>query len=128
MKKIIVLLSVIVSIATLSGCTKSQEATILPSSGPTGIHGCLGSAGYNWDEELGVCLHGWEIKSTNMTEQENNRRAIKLAVDYIGRQKYLTLLDFWPADCRGCYFLSFKKVVGDTEKIEVEIYNWEIKK
>ncbi len=78
-------------------------------------HGCLGPAGYSWDEELGVCARAWEL-------DDNKKKVVKIAADWLGRQETLTVLEVLAAKCPGCFTIKFEK---EQEKISVNLKNWE---
>ncbi|GAG23697.1 unnamed protein product, partial [marine sediment metagenome] len=46
---------VLVSLVFASGCVEQ------PIGGERDEHGCLGPAGYTWDENVGACLRDWEL-------------------------------------------------------------------
>lgn len=80
-------------------------------------HGCLGPAGYGWDEEVGACIRVWEL-------DENKRRAARIAVDYIGQKEGLIVEEVLVARCLGCFTVIFDVW---QEKVQVNLENWEVK-
>lgn len=54
-------------------------------------HGCLGPAGYSWNENIGACIREWEL---NTSEKE----AAKMAVIHTGQQEGLTVTDVHAID------------------------------
>lgn len=75
--------------------------------GQTDEHGCLGPAGYSWDEEVGACLRVWEIDGVDA------RAAATSAVNKIGRSNGLTVLSVKAHDCAELCF-DVELEVGDT--------------
>lgn len=66
-------------------------------------HGCLGPAGYSWDEELNVCLRSWEV--TDLTD----RAAVKAVNDLVGSINGLTVVAVNEGDCSNCKMVFLEK-------------------
>lgn len=64
--------------------TSGQEQQLI--GGQRDEHGCLGPAGYSWNEEIGVCARQWEL-------DETQKQAAKIAVAKIGQAKGLTVVE-----------------------------------
>ena len=47
-------------------------------------HGCLGPAGYSYDEEIGACIRYWELNP-------EYRQLVQIAVEHLGKDSGLTL-------------------------------------
>lgn len=77
-------------------------------------HGCLGPAGYSWDEEIQACLRTWEL-------DENQRKAAKIAVEYQGPAEGLTLVEVLVARCPGCFTVNLE---NNGERYSVALNNW----
>jgi len=75
-------------------------------------HGCLGPAGYSYDEEIGVCIRSWELSSEQY-------RPVQMAVEYLGREKGLTLDGVIPEQEGDGYLVLLQK--ADSSRVEVEI-------
>ena len=60
-------------------------------------HGCLSPAGYTFVESIGACAREWEIKS------EDKIQAAKIAVEHVGFEKGLTVIDVEVFKCVGCF-------------------------
>lgn len=80
-------------------------------------HGCLGPAGYRWDEEVMACIRTWEL-------DENTKRAARIAVDSVGQKEGLTVVEVLVARCPGCFTVIFDVW---QEKIQVNLENWQVK-
>jgi len=80
-------------------------------------YGCLGVAGYTFDEDINACIRKWEVN-------ENQREAAKMAVDKIGSEKGLTVNEVNVARCPGCFVVEFVKI--DYQRIDVTLENWEV--
>jgi len=83
-------------------------------------YGCLGSAGYSWNEELDICKRGWEFKG------ESEINASKIAINNLKKSrdvKGLTLVQIDLLRCEGCFVVYFDQY---QEKIRVDIIDWEI--
>ena len=60
MKERLFLLAVLL-VVTLTGCITSEEVRTPPIvGGDRDEHGCIGSAGYSWNEEKQECTRPWE--------------------------------------------------------------------
>jgi hypothetical protein len=87
MKKQVILLIIIVlailgaAYIYFGGVPKSATTV----GGQRDAHGCLGPAGYSYDEEIGACARGWELTP-------DIKRAAKIAVDYVGQGYALTVI------------------------------------
>ncbi len=81
-------------------------------------HGCLGTAGYSWNESIGACLREWELDSSQ-------KKAAKIAVDYTGRSYGTTILEVLTARCPGCFSVKIEKGV-DGDIITLYLNNWTI--
>ena len=108
MKKIFLL--VLIAIIFVSGCTQSI-------GGDRDSHGCLGPAGYTFDEDLNVCTRDWELTDSNVIN------AAKIAVKEV-EQYGLTLEQIESYGCEGCYIISLSN--PDYEQITITLENWEV--
>ena len=81
-------------------------------------HGCLGPAGYMWSEEVNACIRGWELN-------ENQRMAAGVAVDDVGYEKGLTIIQVLVARCPGCFMIEIEK--GE-DRIKVTLENFKVVK
>jgi len=59
MNKIIVLVGLL--IFGLAACSSTSKPRLVGAD--RDAHGCIGSAGYSWSEELGQCIRPWEHKN-----------------------------------------------------------------
>jgi len=79
-KEIIVLAALALSITVvISGCTNK------PIDGERNEHGCLGPAGYTWNESIGACVREWEL-------DEEQKRAAGTAVEFVGYEYATTII------------------------------------
>jgi len=93
--------------------SSSEEPLI---GGERDEHGCLGPAGYTWDENVNACLRSWELN-------ENQKEAARIAVEHVGYEKGLTIIEVAVARCIGCFVVEIEK---GKDRIEVTLYNWEV--
>lgn len=71
--------------------------------GGTDEHGCLGPAGFSWDEEISACIRTWEL------EEEEARSAAAVAVDRLGESVGLTVLEVQALECESeCYVVKLE--------------------
>ena len=76
-------------------------------------NGCLGPAGYTFVESIGACARDWEI------EAQDKRQAAKIAVEYVGFKKGLTVSEVKVFKCPGCF-----EVILDRKIISLQ--DWEV--
>ena len=88
-----------------------------PIGGERDEHGCLGPAGYTWDNDIGACIRTWEL------ENENQREAAKIAVEHIGQKKGLMVVEVDVARCPGCFVVQFD-TYGEQSSVSLEY--WEV--
>lgn len=101
--------------------TENEASETNLIGGQTDEHGCLGPAGYAWDSDLQVCLRSWEV-------DESQRKAVGIAVDYLGSLPALTLVRAQSLRCPGCFELEFEFSRGDIKQsLKVEVSSWQVK-
>jgi len=98
--------------ALFMGCIQTEE----PIGGERDEHGCLGPAGYTWDEDTGACVREWEI-------DENQKRAAKIAVAPLSYS--VTVVDVAVARCPGCFSVRLQRN-DNQEELTITLENWEI--
>lgn len=81
--------------------------------------GCLTSAGYSFNEYVGACIKEWELN-------EIRKKVAKIAVDYFGSEKSLTILDVHKSLGEGNFLIKLEKDYGNKRKT-ISIENWKIK-
>lgn len=106
------IVAIILLIVFTAGCTVEK-----PIGGERDEHGCLGPAGYTWNESVGACIREWELK-------DNQREAAKIAVDFIQQNK-LTITEVMVARCPGCFLVKLTNPEYIT--FQVNIDNWGVK-
>jgi len=79
-------------------------------------HGCLGPAGYSWNESINACVREWELNSSDA------RKAAQLAAENL-TAKGLTVLDVEAKNCTGCFNVAFDSL-GPGYFTEIE--NWTV--
>ncbi|MBW2971385.1 hypothetical protein KY320_04460 [Candidatus Woesearchaeota archaeon] len=79
-------------------------------------YGCLGPAGYSYNENVKGCVREWEL-------DDNQEQAAKLAVAAVGYSQGLTIIEVQTMRCPGCFDVVLEK---DGERMQVNIDNWEI--
>lgn len=113
-----------VAILILSGCKPAETGNEqIPVNEPEqqliggqrDEHGCLGPAGYSWNEEVGACARQWEL-------DESQVQAAKIAVAKIGQAKGLTVVEVMTLKCPGCFDVKFDT---NQEQIVVKIRDGE---
>jgi hypothetical protein len=111
-KKIVFLAVLVLPIALVAGCVNDANA---PIGGQRDEHGCLGPAGYSWDEDIGACVREWEL-------DDSQKHAAKTAVDYVGQEYATTITEVTAGECEDCFTV---KIEQGTERdvTEVEIIN-----
>jgi hypothetical protein len=95
-KKIIILLILVLPIALVAGCVNE------PIGGQRDEHGCLGPAGYTWNESVGACVREWEL-------DENQKQAAEIAVEYVGYEYATTIIEVVSKDCEGCFEVKLEQ-------------------
>ncbi|HEY4499318.1 MAG TPA: hypothetical protein VJH94_04640 [Candidatus Paceibacterota bacterium] len=107
MKKSILVLVVII-IAVVVGVVffgKKNETPLV--GGDRDEHGCLGSAGYAFDEEVGACIRAFEMTP-------DIKDAAELAVAHVGESYALTVASFNSYEERGAYDIMLERGVERT--------------
>jgi len=112
----IVILCVVTSVM-VSGCINSPTPSQINIGGDRDEQGCLTAAGYSWDKDVGACTRNWEL-------DESQKKAAGTAVDHVGSQKGLTVMEVQAFRCIGCFVINLDRY-GD--RIEVELVNWTVK-
>jgi len=97
---------IVVIVAVIMFVGNGEEPLV---GGDRDVHGCLGSAGYTWDGDIGGCIREWEI-------DDNQREASKIAVDFLGRDG-LTV-----SEVMGCFLVKLVDV--DYNFFQVTLDNW----
>ncbi|VVB53609.1 Kazal-type serine protease inhibitor domain protein [uncultured archaeon] len=80
-------------------------------------HGCLGPAGYSFDEAVGACTRSWEIKD------ESQKKAASTAVSYLGKSYALTVIQVDVYKCPGCFAVTLSK---EGEQVKLTLTNWTV--
>lgn len=81
-------------------------------------HGCLGPAGYSYDENIGACTRRWELES------EDLREAARIAVNNVGPYYSLTVVEVLAMYCQGCFTVSLTD--EDYNQKTIELSGWQI--
>jgi len=97
-------------------CPEGWESPEEPIGGERDEHGCLGPAGYTWDEDIGACIRGWELN-------ENQKKAAKIAAAPLSYP--VTVVDVAVAGCPGCFSIHLQRN-DNQEELTVTLENWEI--
>ncbi|MCK4884344.1 MAG: hypothetical protein KAS30_05710, partial [Candidatus Diapherotrites archaeon] len=69
--KAIILTVMLIGMTLIAGCINEPNNNV-PIGGERDEYGCLGPAGYGWNEETSACIRGWELT-------ENQRKAARIA-------------------------------------------------
>ncbi|TRZ78175.1 hypothetical protein D4R87_01200 [bacterium] len=99
---------------------KNREGAEQIIGGDRDEHGCLGPAGYSWNEESSACLREWEI------ENEGSEQAIKIAVEYLGWQGNATVIEVVQARCIGCFVVKLENN-STRDRKTINLDNWQVK-
>ncbi|MBU4341863.1 MAG: serpin family protein, partial [Candidatus Altiarchaeota archaeon] len=114
-----------------SKCIDNQCTVICPEGwmvgGERDEHGCLGPAGYAWDEDIGACTREWEL-------DEGQRRAAKIAVAPLSYPVTVTGVNVLRCPgcfnvgvdvlrCPGCFNVHLQRN-DNQEQLTVNIRNW----
>ena len=94
----IIILIVVVLVASIIVVRNGQEPS--PIGGERDEHGCLGPAGYTWNETLEVCLREWEVTG-------NDRQILEYAMRYTTKQYGRTVTNISKGDCEDCFTVEF---------------------
>jgi len=73
-----------------------------PIGGERDEHGCLGPAGYSFDEEVGACTRAWEFTP-------DIREAARMAVEHAGEGYALTVVSFNSYEEQGAYDIMLER-------------------
>jgi hypothetical protein len=90
--------------------TETQEQIV---GGDKDEHGCIGSAGYIFDEEIGGCIRDWEL-------DENQKKAAKIGVEALGL-KNPTIIEVLTARCPGCFAVTLE---AGKSRIRLTLKDW----
>ncbi|MBN1645456.1 hypothetical protein JW868_00275 [Candidatus Woesearchaeota archaeon] len=83
-------------------------------------HGCLGPAGYTWNEDAQACVRAWELNTEEL-------QAAEMAVNSVGAEYGMTVVEVIAAFCPGCWQVSLEKwSVDETKRYEVMIDGWKV--
>jgi hypothetical protein len=84
--------------------------------GDRDTYGCLGGAGYTFNDEIGACIREWELN-------DEQRIGAFLVAEQLGRQEGLTVLEVVIDDCEDCYTVKLDKYQNH---FNVKVVNGEI--
>ena len=113
-KYIILILAVIVVVGGFMICSgRGEHGGENLLGGDIDKDGCKGSAGYTFVKSVGACAREWEISD------KDERRAVQIAVEYVGFEKGLTILDVETLVCSGCFEVTLDRNV-------VSLQDWEV--
>jgi hypothetical protein len=98
-------------------CTPAEDGTG-PIGGQRDEHGCLGPAGYTWNETIGACVRLWEL-------DESQKEAAGIAVDFLGWEYATTVTSVATARCPGCFSVAIEQ--GEArDRFVVTLADWEV--
>jgi len=80
-------------------------------------HGCLGPAGYTYDEEIQACIRIWEL-------DEIQKKAAKIAVEHVRPSNSLTIIQVEVLKCKGCFSINLTN--KNFEEININFKDWEV--
>lgn len=80
-------------------------------------YGCLGPAGYSWDENVSACTRAWELNETQ-------KKAAGIAIGPLSYR--VTVISVTAGKCDGCFNVSLQRN-DNQNRFEVELENWTFK-
>lgn len=108
-------------VALFVGMAGDSDTTQVASEkiigGEWGEYGCLGPAGYSWNKNVEACVREWELTDAQ-------KMAARLAVEYVGYEEGITILQVQTARCLGCFYVEIEKGTGI---VGVLIENYKVK-
>lgn len=127
MKIIKILFVSLIALMLLSlGCINSIDTNNISNDNNTGEliggqkdeQGCLGPAGFSYDANVGACVRSWEL-------DETTKQAAKIAVDFVGKDYGLTVIEVISLKCPGCFEVYLSKW-SENELLDysVKLDNW----
>jgi len=105
----IIILVAVVLVASIIVIRNGNEPA--PIGGERDEHGCLGPAGYSWNETLQVCLREWEVAG-------NDRQILEYALRYTTKENGLTVINITEGDCEDCFVVEFN-TFGSKKTVDV---------
>ncbi|MBR9681726.1 MAG: hypothetical protein GOV00_02920 [Candidatus Altiarchaeota archaeon] len=112
---LLVLVALVFFTAQVRGIPANTEE---PIGGQRDDYGCLTSAGYAFDEDIGACARGWEL-------DDNQKRAATIVVDYIGGN-YVTIVQVQTTDCLGCFTVELSQGEETQVSRTLTLANYEV--
>ena len=97
-----------------SALSDNTEDAETPIGGERDEHGCLGPAGYSWNEEVSACLREWEL-------DEDARRAAGIAVAPLSYR--VTIISVENYGCHGCFRVNLERN-DNRMQLTVMLKNW----
>lgn len=96
--------------------TSKQESGEETVGGERGEQGCLVSAGYEYDDQIGACIRDWELN-------ENQKDGAKIAVDYLNEEG-VVVVEVMESSMSGTYRVVLE--TSDDQRITVDIRGGEV--
>ena len=102
MKKHITYLIIIAVVLLIVSIVVFRDKTNELIGGQRDEHGCLGPAGYSWNETLQICIREWEF-------QGSDRQILEYAMNYTTKEYALTAVNISQSICGGkeCFIIEF---------------------
>ncbi len=94
---------------------KNSDKEII--GGQRDAYGCLGPAGYTYDEEIQACIRIWEL-------DEIQKKAAKIAVEHVRPSNSLTIIQVEVLKCKGCFSINLTN--KNFEEININFKDWEV--
>ncbi|MBN2251669.1 MAG: hypothetical protein JW724_06320 [Candidatus Altiarchaeota archaeon] len=79
-------------------------------------HGCLGPAGYSYDEDVGACTRSWEL-------DEDQKKAAKMAIAPLSSTGW-TVVEVTTLRCVGCFNVLLQN--GDAAPVMIRLADWKV--
>jgi hypothetical protein len=90
-----------------------------PIGGERDEWGCLGPAGYIYNENVGACMREWEIIGVQ-------REAASTAVEHIGWEYATTILQVQTAECPGCFMVELEQGEEGRTRRKITLENYTV--
>lgn len=120
MKKTLFLTSIAILLIVVGLIFVNQEKKEKTVGGERDKYGCLGSAGYSYNREIGACARNWELDDGGKIKAATIAAAdLTKSLDSYA----LTIIGVEVLKCPGCYQVSFDK---EQKRYEVNISDWAV--
>jgi hypothetical protein len=113
---ILVILLILIIVLNYNFSLEKQE-NVRVIGGERDEYGCLGPAGYSWNESIGACIREWEL-------DESQKKAVQIVVAPLSYYVTITIVNKLP--CDGCFDVYYVKNDISDSSILVGIKGWNV--